>query len=197
AGSESVFDVNSSRPQVSGSASIAFSKLPVSARVFYKIPAGTVKKTSAGIYMKAGKNLSFMGNSSQKYMNDEFMEAEFRYLKRLSVTLAADDSAPQIKPLKRTLKTLAKPIGISPDANKNFLSFSLSDKGSGISREDIKYYLDGSLCGNFEYISGTLNCYLKNYNSGSMLKPGNHVIKIAVADRSNNVSIFEKLFKVK
>ncbi len=197
AGSEEVFEVNSPKPEVPGSASIAFSKLPLSARAFYKISAGAVKKLSAGIYMRSGKNISFMGNSSQKYLGEEFMEAEFRYLKRLSVTIAEDVQTPQIKPLKQTVRALAKPIGISPDANRNFLSFSLSDKGSGILREDIKYYLDGSLCGNFEYISGTLNCYLQNYNVQPALKTGNHAIKIAVTDRAKNTAVFEKIFKVK
>jgi len=197
AGSEEVFEINSSRPSFPGFASIAFSKLPLSARAFHKISAGAVKKPSAGIYMRSNKTVSFMGNSSQKYMGEEFMEAEFRYLKRLSVTLADDGQAPQIKPLKQTVRALAKPIGISADANRNFLSFSLSDKGSGILREDIKYYLDGSLCGNFEYISGTLNCYLHNYNGQTALKQGNHAIKIAVTDRSKNTAVFEKIFKVK
>ena len=198
AGSEEVFKVNPPRRESPDSASIAFSKLPLAARVFYKIQAGATKKPSSGIYMRSGKNISFMGNSPQKHMGEELMEAEFRYVKHLSVTLADDVQAPVIRPSKQTLKALAKPVVISPDANKNFLSFSLSDKGSGIPREDIKYYLDGSLCGNFSYISGTLNCYLQNYNGRSaVLKTGNHVIKIAVTDRSGNSSVFEKLLKVK
>lgn len=186
-------DAPEKKAAVPGSATICFSQAVASGRVLY-VPKGA---RGEGIYSAtASGKLFFMDNSPETPSKSSRMAASVRYVKSLSVAASADSEPPSIRMTRKSQARLSKKFRYSKTPSCDFVAFALSDARSGISRNGIRYFLDGRPCGNFEFFKGAvLNCYLCDLASGP-LRAGEHSIKVTVADRSGNESSFEKKFVV-
>jgi len=174
-----------------------FSRPLSGAKIYYDTSEDAGINPKCGIYEVYSKKNMFIGNSSEEISGRRYMCASMKNFKRLKCAVLKDEKPPILKISKKSAARISKPFKYSGKAETDFLSFNLFDSETGINKPEIKFYIDGSQSGNYEYFSSSLlNCYLYDLKTGSNLSPGTHKIKITAADNAGNVSFYEKQFKI-
>ncbi len=176
---------------------IFFSRPVSGAKIYYDISEDAGINSKYGIYDVYSKKNMFLGSSVEEISGRRYICASMKNFKRLKCTVLKDEKPPVLKISKKSAARISKPFKFSDKTETDFLSFNLFDPETGINKTEIKFFIDGSESGNYEYFSSSLlNCYLYDLKTGSNLTPGTHKLKITAADNSGNVSLYEKQFKI-
>ncbi len=191
--------LNEAEPPVKNNLiTVGFSQLITAAKIFYKLTDESIKNPQYGIYFVYKNEKSFIDNAIDTIAGQKFMTGSIKYVKYFSAGIFKDETSPVLKISKPGAKKISKPFAYSILPDANFISFTAVDRESGISRNTVKYYIDGKKCENYELIDGwLLNCYIKNYADANADSKGQHNIKIELYDNSGNKSVFEKNITIK